>query len=332
MKRHLASFRIAPRLLVVTAALGWLSTACGPSRACTKEEAENGDTLDCSSDVELVTYTAGSDDTVTLSQTWESGVALELEGAVRELTIVEGDSDDVEITYRAQAELADGRPESFVRNTMDALEVSFEKRGDVLRFQADHPSSNAALGAIVSVALPRDFDADLVVQKYDAPGDVAIEFVGQARSLDVDMESDGAELLVQDTGALTMVRLNASGNVETAAFASRELEQVVINSERGHIVTTFDRIPRSHATLITGKLDDGVLKDTGGDVELRLPADGDFSLASYTKNKARFMGADACEQTRIAYDIHTLDCGSGDVDGLLTFLVQSGGDIDVELR
>lgn len=313
-------------------ALCWIATACGPSRACTKEEAENGDTLECSSDVELVTYTAGSDDTVTLSQAWESGVSLELEGAVRELTVVQGDSNDVEITYRAQVELADGRPESFVQNTMAALEVSFEKRGEVLRLESDHPDTKAELGAIVSVALPKAFDAKLTVQKYGAPGDVAIEFLGKARALDVDMEADGAELLVQDTGSLSMVRLNASGNVETAAFGSSNLEQVVINSERGHIVTAFDRIPLSHATLITGKLDDGQLKDTGGDIELQLPADGDFSLATYTKGKARFMDVAACEQTDVAYDIVTLDCGSGDVDDLLTFLVQAGGDIDVELR
>lgn len=331
MKYH-ASLCVAPRVLAAMAALCWLSTACAPSRACTKEEAENGDTVDCSSDVELVTYTAGSDDTVTLTQAWESGIALELEGAVRELTVVAGESDDVEITYRAQVELADGRPESFVRNTMDALDVSFEKRGDVLRFDADHPDTNAELGAIVSVALPKAFDAKLLVQKYGAPGDVAIEFLGKARALDVDMEADGAELLVQDTGSLSMVRLNASGNIETAAFDGSELEQVVINSERGHIVTAFDRIPQSHATLITGKLEDGELKDTGGDIQLQLPADGDFSLATYTKGKARFTGVAACEQTRIAYDIQTLDCGSGDVDDLLTFLVQAGGDIDVELR
>ncbi len=308
------------------------ASACGESRPCTEEEVENRDTLDCSSDVELVTYTASSEDTVTVSQAWASGQALRLDGAIREVNVVEADGDDVEITYRAQVELADGRPESFVRETMGHLDVSFETRGETLVFEATHPGTKAELGAIVTVAIPSDFDAELTIQKYLAPGDVVIDFLGRARELDVDMEAIGAELLVQDAGALRRVRLNASGNVETVAFDDSRLEQVVINSEEGNIVTGFEVVPRDHARIITGKIDDGQLKDTGGNVRVSVPADGDFTLATYTKKQARFTGASRCTRTVIADDIQRLDCGDGDVDDMLTFSIKSGRNIDVDVE
>lgn len=309
-----------------------LAAACGESRPCTDEEVENRDTVDCSSEVELVTYTASSDDTVTVNQKWESGMSLHLEGAVREVTVSEGDGDEVEITYRAQVELADGRPESFVRETMDRLEVSFESRGDEIVFEATHPDTKAELGAIVSVVIPADFDGDLTIQKYISPGDVVIESLGKARHLDVDMEAIGFDLLVQDAGELRTVRLNAAGNVETVDFGDADLERVVINSEEGDIVTGFDVVPSDHARIITGKLSDGKLKDTGGNIRVSVPANGDFSLATYTKNRARFTGAGDCARTAVADDIQTLDCGDGDVDGLLTFAIKSSSNIDIDVE
>jgi hypothetical protein len=307
-------------------------TACGESRPCTEEEAENRDTVDCSSEVELETYTANSEDTVTVTQRWDSGKSLHLEGAIRELNVVEGDGNEVEITYRAQVELADGRPQSFVRETMDQLEVNFETRGDDLVFEATHPGTKAELGAIVTVAIPMEFDAELSIQKFIAPGDVAIEYLGQARGLDVDMEAIGFDLSVQDSGALRTVRLNAAGNIDTVNFGDPKLEQVVINSEDGNVVTGFDVVPREHARIITGKLEDGNLKDTGGNIRVSVPADGDFSLATYTKNRARFTGASGCARTEIADDIQTLDCGDGDVDGLLTFSIKSSSNIDIDVE
>jgi hypothetical protein len=110
------------------------------------------------------------------------------------------------------------------------------------------------------------------------------------------------------------------------------LEQVVINSEDGDVVTGFDVVPREHARIITGKLEDGNLKDTGGNIRVSVPADGDFSLATYTKNRARFTGASGCARTEIADDIQTLDCGDGDVDGLLTFSIKSSSNIDIDVE
>lgn len=309
-----------------------LSTACGESRPCTEEEVENGDTVDCSSEVELVTYTASSEDTATVRQNWSSGRSLRLEGAVREVTVEEGDGDQVEITYRAQVELADGRPERFVRETMDHLEVSFETRGEDLVFEATHPDTKAELGAIVSVAIPTNFDGELAIQKYIAPGDVVIEFLGEARALDVDMEAIGSELLVQDAGALRTVRLNVAGNVETVNFADDSLQQVVINSEEGNIVTGFDVVPREHARIISGKLKDGKLKDTGGNVRVAVPSRGDFTMAAYSKNTTRFTGAGDCVRTEIADDIRTLECGDGDIDEMLTFSIKSSRNIDIDVE
>lgn len=309
-----------------------LAPACGESRPCTEEEVENRDTADCSSDVELVTYTASSEDTVTVTQKWQAGKSLHIEGAVREVTVFEGDSREVAISYRAQVELADGRPESFVRETMQHLDVSFEARGDRLTFEATHPGTKAELGAIVSIAIPPDFDGDLSIQKYIAPGDVVIEFLGEARSLDVDMEAIGFDLSVQHPGALRTARLNAAGNIDTVDFDHKALERVVINSEEGNIVTGFDVVPSDHARVITGKLKDGKLRDTGGNIRVSVPADGDFSLATYTKNRARFTGAGDCVRREVAYDIQTLNCGEGDADDLLTFALKSSRNIDVDVE
>lgn len=316
---------------VLAVALTALS-GCEKSRPCTEEEVENQDTADCSNEVELVTYTARREDTVTVTEKWSSGKALRLEGDVREVTVVEADGNEVEITYRAQVDLAAGRPESFVRDTMEHLEVSFEAHGNELRFHAGHPNTRADLGALVSVAIPSDFNAELSIQKYLSPGDVVIEFLGKARALDVDMEAIGYDLLVQDAGALRRVRLNASGNVETVNFDSPNLQQVVINSEEGNILTGFDVVPREHARIVTGKLKDGKLKDTGGNIRVSVPADGDFALATYTKNRARFSGAGHCQRKVIAHDIQTLECNDGDIDGLLTFSLKSSGNIDVDVE
>lgn len=305
---------------------------CGESPPCTDEQAETRDTAECSNDVELVTYTADEEEEAALTEPWRSGDDVRLEGAVRELTVVEGEADEVVITYRAQADLADGRSESFVRDQFDELEVEFERRGETLRVNVAHPGTSVELGAVVTLALPPDFDGALEIQKYGAPGNVTIEHLGRARVLDVDMEQPDSDLRVEHTGALRRVRLNAAGSVDTVPFEDVNLEQVVINSEEGDIVTAFDVVPESHATLLTGKIKGESIKDTGGNIRVGLPADGDFTAATYTKDQARFEGLASCDRFEIADDIQKLVCGSGDRDAMLTFKITSSGNITVQGR
>jgi hypothetical protein len=307
-------------------------TGCEKAPLCTEEQAENRDTADCSNEVELVTYTADKSDSVTLSQAWRSGRHVHLEGDVREVIVQEGEDDAVTVTYRAQVDLADGRSESFVLDVMDNLEVDFERRGETLRFEVSHPNTNANLGATAVVALPPDFDGRLSIQKYGAPGNVTVRHLGRAIGLDIDMEHPDAELVIEDTGAVREARLNAAGSIETAAFSSNRLERVAINSEEGDIVTAFDVVPRSHATLLTGKIKGSSIKGTGGNLTVTLPEDSDFTLATYTKNRARFDGVSDCSLYEIASDIRKLVCGYGDVDGLLTFKLTSSQDITVRIR
>lgn len=309
-----------------------VATGCEKAPLCTEEQAENRDTADCSNEIELVTYTADRDDSVTLSQAWRSGRNVHLEGEVREVIVEAGEEDEVTVTYRAQVDLADGRSESFVLDAMDNLEVDFERRGETLRFDVSHPNTSANLGATVIVALPPDFDGRFSIQKYGAPGNVIVRHLGQAVGLDVDMEHPDAELVIEDTGAVRDARLNAAGSIETAAFTSNRLERVAINSEEGDIVTAFGVIPRSHATLLTGKIQGSSIKGTGGNLTVNLPDDSDFTLATYTKNRARFDGVSECNLYEIASDIRKLVCGDGDVDGLLTFKLTSSQDITVRVR
>jgi hypothetical protein len=321
------------RTTALVAAIVGSGVACTEAPPCTEEQAENGDTEDCSDTVDLVTYIADSDESVTLRQPWSSGDSLHLEGAIREVTVVEGSADDeVEITYRAAADLADGRSEAFVLDTFEQLDVEFRARGETLRLAAAHPSTSVELGAALVVALPLEFDGEFLIQKFGAPGNVTIEYLGQATSLDVDMEAPDSDLLVEDTGEVRLARLNVAGSVETVAFTNEDLEQVVINSEEGDIVTGFDVVPRSHATLLTGKIKDDSIKDTGGNINVRLPEDGNFTAATYTKDQARFEGTSGCDRTEIARDIQKLVCGSGDVDGKLTFQLTSSGNITVQVR
>lgn len=326
MKRRMNRLSSVAWVGVVTA-LG-----CSDSPPCTDEQAETRDTAECTNEVELVTYTAKADDAVTLTEAWESGDDVRLEGAVREITVVEGESAEVVITYRAQADLADGRSESFVRDRFDELEVEFERRGETLRLDVTHPRTSVELGAVVTLALPPDFDGDLSIQKYGAPGNVTIEHLGRARVLDVDMEQPDSDLLVEDNGSLRRVRLNAAGSVETVAFDDANLEQVVINSEEGDIVTAFDVVPESHATLLTGKIQGDSVKDTGGNIRVGLPVSGDFTAATFTKDQARFEDLSSCDRFEIADDIQKLVCGSGDRDEMLTFEITSSSNITVQGR
>lgn len=316
---------------LITAAIS-SGVACTEAPPCTEEQSESGDTADCSDTTELVTYVADPDDIATVTQPWRSGESVHLEGAIREVTVVEGADDEVEVRYRAAADLADGRSEAFILDTFDQLDVRFRIRGETLRLDATHPGTSVELGALLVVALPADFDGELLIQKYGAPGNVTIEHLGRATGLDVDMEAPDSDLLVQDTGEVRLARLNVAGSIETVPFVSEALEQVVINSEEGDIVTGFDVVPRSHATLLTGKIKGDSIRDTGGDIRVQVPRDGDFTAATYTKDRARFEGASECERVELAHDIQRLVCGSGDVDGKLTFKFTSSGNITVQVR
>jgi len=324
-------FRVRQGLCLM---LGLVLVGCVESRACTEEEVEAGDTDDCSVQVELVHYSASRADAVTLSEEWQEGMDLRLEGAVREVVIDRGARDDeVVITYRAEVELLEGRPTAFVEEVMGELVVRMQQRGESLVVDASHPGTTAALGALLEVSLPEAFDGDLVVQKGGMPGDVVVEFIGEANLLDIDMELPSANLLINDTGRLRRARLNVAGDIETAAFSGSRLEHVVINSEEGNIDTAFDVVPLSHARLVTGKLDGRRLKETGGGIELALPRSGNFTLATTADRGVRFSGTtNACTVDEVSRDVRLLTCGRGDVDDLLTFDVVSSDDVDVELR
>ena len=242
------------------------------------------------------------------------------------------DDDEIVVTYRAEVELLPERPQSFVQDVMDELVVVMRQRGNTLVVDVSHPGTSAALGAHLDVRLPESFDGDLEIQKWGAPGDVVVEFLAEGRLLDVDMEAPSANLLVNHTGDLRRARLNAAGDVKTVPFTSSRLELVAINSERGEIDTAFEEIPLSHAKLVTGHLDGSRVRDTGEGIYVALPRDGDFSLATYTKRNARFVGAGACDTTNISSDIRLLMCGDGDPDGLLTFELVSSDEVEVELR
>ena len=316
-----------------------LLASCTQTPVCTEDEVEAGNTDDCSVESELQTYTASGADVGTLSEKWGSGVGLRLEGDVREVVIDRGaDDDEIVVTYRAEVELLPERPQSFVQDVMDELVVVMRQRGNTLVVDVSHPGTSAALGAHLDVRLPESFDGDLEIQKWGAPGDVVVEFLAEGRLLDVDMEAPSipnAAAPTDDTaspGDLRRARLNAAGDVKTVPFTSSRLELVAINSERGEIDTAFEEIPLSHAKLVTGHLDGSRVRDTGEGIYVALPRDGDFSLATYTKRNARFVGAGACDTTNISSDIRLLMCGDGDPDGLLTFELVSSDEVEVELR
>jgi hypothetical protein len=182
---------------------------------------------------------------------------------------------------------------------------------------ADRGSSKSNLGAAIVVELPPSFDSDLTIDKGEQPGDVALEFLGNTRNLNVDMNALGADLHVADATNLLRATINTDGEIQiTDGFAS--LEAAAVHSAFGDIGVRFKAVPVSHAR---------VLADFG-DLTVILPGDGDFTLTGTAERGVSTGNAPAGCSSSSSPSPKSMECNAGDPDGL-TFELRASGEIQL---
>lgn len=303
----------------------WLASACA-ERECTQEErleagAEDDD--QCRRIVPLRTFTADRGEAVRRERRMEAGQNLRIEGDVRTIQIVAGDSEDeLVVTFLAQVELADGRSDEVARATMQDLETSLSRSGSTVVVRADRGESRARLGAQVTVELPTEFDGKLWIEKFAGrTGDVEIDYLARARELDIDIESIG-DVKLSHTGDLRRVLINTEGDIDTTAFRSPELDIVYLYSEFGNIATSFGRTPSDHVWLQTDF----------GDIRVDVPADDDFILLAEGSSGVQLADVhEDCTADDSDVNRKSLICNAGDAEGI-TYNVRADGSVRVRTR
>ncbi len=302
-----------------------LASACA-ERECTQEErleagAEDDD--QCRRIVPLRTFKADPSDAVRRERRMDPGQDLRIEGDVRSIEIIAGDSEDeLVVTFLAEVELADGRSQEVARATMEDLETSLSRSGNTVMVRADRGESRARLGAQVTLELPTEFSGKLWIEKFSGrTGDVEIDYLARARELDIDIESIG-DVKLSHTGDLRRVLVNTEGDIDTTAFRSPELDIVYLYSEFGDISTGFDRSPSDHVWLQTDF----------GDIRVDVPADDDFILLAEGSSGVQLVDVhDDCTADNSDADRKSLICNAGDDEGI-TFNVRADGAVRVRAR
>jgi hypothetical protein len=292
-------------------------------RECTEAEAEaagaDGND-DCTRFVPFVSF--NEKEKHSSRRDWEMGDDVLITGDIRSVHVIEGESEDeVRVVWNGQVDLAQGRERSVVDATLEHLTTSMTKSSaGKITFTADRKDSDADLGAAIVLELPAGFDGDLVIDKRNRrSGDVEIDFLGRAVSLEVDMNALGDDLELGGVSRLRTAIVNVDGDITmTGAFGS-SLRAAVLHSSFGDIQARFDAPPESHARLVTDF----------GDVAVRVPADGDFTLAAVAERAVTFDGVpSACRTRDDSAASKAMICGEGDPAGL-TFDLESDGEIDV---
>lgn len=312
------------RLNLVTLSLlgaGVLLGGCA-KRECTDEERERAgadENDDCEVIEPLKEFEA--EDSETRSIEWSSGLDLRIRGQIRDVDMVRGSADEIRVVYTAEVDLAQGRERDVVERTLAHLTTSLEQDGSAIVISADRGESDAALGARIRVELPSNFDADISIAKPSGmPGDVELEYLGDTRALDIDMNSTGADLEISDAGNLELVEINTHGDI-TVADPFSNLQQGVLHSTIGDIEALFDAVPESHVRIVADF----------GDVVVEVPADGDFNLSGVAERGVALGSLPADCVASAKPSPKKMRCNAGDPDGL-TFDLEAWAEITVGYR
>ncbi len=297
-----------------------VSTGC-VTRECTEEEreaagADSND--DCTKFVALKEYT--SDETETSRRDWSDGDDVRITGRIRHVRVVEGDSsDEVVVEHTAQVDLASGREDDVVERTLGHLETSMSRSGDTVVFSADRGSSEARLGATITVELPQGFNGRLTIDKTNTlRGDVDIRYLGDAPELVIDMNATGADLNLRDVSSLRHVEINTHGDILGESPFSDELRTALLHNTIGEIDVSFSGVPQSHALIVA----------EFGDVAVKVPRDAAFNLSASGDDVSMSSTPSGCVTGTGSDEARLLQCGGGDSGGI-TFDIVADGDVSV---
>ncbi len=302
-------------LLVGLAYGGAMGCAARDCNDAERDEVDADDDDTCTKIEGLKTFTDEAKQD--LAEDWEAGDDLLINGDSRELKIVRGDSDtEVEVSFRAQVDLAEGRSDKEVIATMENLTNDVSKSSGRITVSSDRGDSESNLGSIAVVSIPADFDGAIKVDLGgDLPGFANLEFTGDATELEIDRDS-GGDVDVEDASKLTSVVINNKGKIAIdSPFTSDDLEQVAMKSGIGKIIAVFEKVPSKSARLVTDF----------GDIEVGLPSSGDYTMQVQATEGVNLRGEpSSCEVDDDDDQAQSMTCGAGS-DGV-TFQIDADGE------
>lgn len=301
-------------------ALAFSANGCA-LRECTEEErvaAAASDDATCGR-IEPFERFVGSDEEE-LSVDWESGDHLLVEGAIRELEIIEGSSSDtVEVTYQPLVDLATGRTQEVVEATMDNLTNSLESVDGTIVVSSSRGDSGSNLGSIVLISLPSDWDGDVNIDIMgNLPGDMDLDFLGEAKALTIDKDSLG-DLEVDNPNLLEEATINVRGDILTGSFSADNLFGAVVHTTIGDINTAFSDVPSVVAKIVADF----------GDIEILLPDTGDYTMQVVAEDGVMIDDEpNACVIDDDEENAQSMTCGDGD-DDRTTFEIDADGEVEI---
>jgi hypothetical protein len=307
-------------------AAGYLgSTAC-VARECTGEEQQE---VGATGADECTTYTPPVQhrgDAVSTSEEYTAGTNLFINGDFRNLEIEafpSGGTGEVEVTYTPVVDLAEGRSESEVENTLEELEVTVSQSGGTINVNAAR-SGDSNVAAILQVRIPDDFDGDIKIEQDGAKndgGEAELGFLANTQNLEVDLNASGQTISVDGPDLLTaVINVNGFWDIKTSVFESPDFGGARMTTENGDITTGFAVVPTGNDVLLTAE---------DGDITISLPNGGDYTMTGASTDFSFSAGVPpTCDEATNGGG-GSMTCGAGSPSDEFSFQLEAGGAIDV---
>lgn len=305
------------RTLAVAGTLAGFSSGCIVSEC---ETADGGEGV-C---LETPHRFDGFATTDAVDYTW--GYAVEVDGIYGDIVVVEGVPGEVGVTYAPFAYAARDDEADAVQAALDKPELELTIEGDTIVVRTARADGDLPLvGVDLEITLPPEFDGPLVVRNRGRgtwnPGDIDIEFVGDAPSVEVTAKAlSNCDIIGGPNVTYTYAHCGDTVRV-------RDVHDTVDLRSTGG----FGDVQLQLAS-ISPFTEDSVVYSEDGDVQVEFPDADSFSFMAQAGSRG-FVDLGSvegyCEVAVAADSAKSATCGDG---GPLYELVAEDGDVFTSLR
>lgn len=310
-------------LLTFSAFLLAGSTGC--EAACTDDPDTGGTTCTGKS---LTKFTG---DPVNKTAEWTPGTDIKIESNFGEITVIQGASNTVEVTYEPFSYRAhDAEPEA--RDDI-ALHFKTEEIGDANGVIVKHfrDGGGSSLGANMTVKIPPNFDGKLWVTNHgngdvsnDDGFDADVDFVGNAFALEVRANADIGSCHIQ-----------GAPSVKHSVVDCGDFVRLNDVSDHVNIRTRFgantDDAVNFRIVSVSPDAPDSIIETEDGTVAADFPATGNYSIQAHTTQGVVSVGDTSCGVQVASEGSKTVTCGSGGPNYVINAGKDSLGDSHVNL-
>jgi hypothetical protein len=245
---------------------------------------------------------------------YAAGTDLTINGNYGNITVDEGSPGEVSVViepfnYRAHDAEEQARDE--IENNFD---YSFEDSGGAIVVTTGRHDATNGLGAAVTVYIPPEFDGAMVLRNQSDgavnPGDINVDFVGGATSVDMSTDSLGDCGVYADGGVLSTTA-HCDGTI-VAQFVSDYVD-IESTGLEGSIAVTLSSVAGQNAG--------GSITSEDGNIEVVFPPGGAFSVQAQSTEDAIVDGEaldDVCEASAAAETAKSYTCGAGGPNYVVT--------------